>query len=186
MVANLCFPYILLIVRNMTALENLHTEEFVESIGFYSTAQGLYLALAKSQFVGELSIAIRTGEVSIDELRSFVEQISAKFERGKRFSEEVSLAAICVAIEDLPNSFSEEFLIDLARVNVTEIPYASKVAAICVAHLFRLPKTVDEAVRCQGGQTTACDQDSITIDYVESSELYDNPWLLEECEECAN
>jgi len=169
----------------MNKLENLLTEEFTESIGFYSTSKGLYRALCRNQFVDELAEAIQTGEVSQNEIRSFVSRISNSFTRGSRFPHESCLAAICVAMEDMPNSFSEEFLIDLARVNVTELPYSSKLAAICAGNLFRLPKTFDSVVSCDVQLENDPSQYSICFDYVESSELKQNANVLEMDEECA-
>ena len=155
----------------MNKLEQLLTDDFVAETGFYSTPAGLHRSLGKNSVVMELTSAIRTGEITTENIRTFVSQLSSSFERGIRFPYENCLAAICVSIEHLSNSFSEEFLLDLARVSVKEIPFASKVAAICLANLFQTPKTYDSLVSCRFHLDLKPETGNIKIDFISTSEI---------------
>ncbi len=50
------------------------------------------------------------------------------FECGKRFPYELALAAIPVALATRPTPFAEEFVLDLARLELAELPIAIRVA----------------------------------------------------------
>lgn len=147
----------------MDKLSVLTTDAFIESVGFYSTPNGLYRALAKNEHVAQLQNAIESSEIAPNHIRTFVAELSSSFHRGQRFPHEAALAGICVAIEHLSNDFTEEFLFDLARVKVMEMPFAPKVAGTCVANLFQTPKTSDRLEKCRF--TIDVEESAFNIDY---------------------
>lgn len=169
----------------MNKLQQLLSDEFVSELGFYSTAAGLYRGLAKNPVVKELTDAIRTGEISANNIREFVAQLAPAFERGIRFPHENCLAAICVSIEHFANPFSEEFLIDLARVNITELPFAPKVAGICLANLFQTPKTYDSMVACRFSVATEPQAHTFEIDFVSTAQFQSEHHITAVDAECA-
>lgn len=169
-------------IGNMDTLNNLLTDQFVASLGFYSTPKGLYRALAGNEFVDDLILSIQTGQVTTDSIRSFVTEITRTFHRGEKFANENILAAICVALEELPNDFAEEFLIDLARVNVIEFPLAPKVAVICLSNLFRSPKSSDSIESCKITIDVDTDPEEIEFDFFASSAIEQNDLVVMEFE----
>ena len=48
------------------------------------------------------------------------------------FAYEINLEAIAVALETYPGPFAEEYLKDLSRLKIPELPLAPRVARLCL------------------------------------------------------
>ena len=133
----------------MNVLDNLLKDDFLIAIGFSSSAKGIYHALSQSSQVASLREAIRTREITPEKIRVFVSGLTESFERGVQFPYELQLAAICVALENVFSEFSEDFLLDLAKLDIIEITLAPKVAAICLEDFYQKPKQKISESSCQ-------------------------------------
>jgi hypothetical protein len=114
----------------MPALNNLRNLSLDATLSTISTAEGLRSFLSSRPEVIDLRHALDAQAIDSDDVHSFVSELLGHFRRGTRFGEEPVLAAVAVAVETLPAPFAQEFLEDLARVRVAELPLAPRVARL--------------------------------------------------------
>ena len=122
-------------------LDHLLSDSFAVSIGIPTSPKGLRRALNKSKDVNRLRRDIESGIIGEDDIRTFVSRLMADFNRGVRFPHELAIAALSVALENRKTSFVEEFFLDLARLNITEMILAPGVARDCLRYWYSLPRT---------------------------------------------
>ena len=111
----------------MRVLDALENDDLQSKASMISTSEALTKFLQRRIEVGELRGAVASGQVSVNMLREFVSRRLSSFEVGKRFPHEVSLAAIAVALERNPSEFAEEYISDLAGLEIRELPLAIRV-----------------------------------------------------------
>ena len=114
-------------------LKQLDSDDFIASLAFIGTPTAMRRALACGDEVLSVRKALLRGEITEELLRSFVSELICNFQRGEHFAHELALAAIAVAIESRMTDFTEEFLLDLARLKLSELPLAIRVARECLA-----------------------------------------------------
>ena len=120
-------------------LQNLVSDEFIASAGVVTSARSLRRHLTKSTFVDDLRSALRGGSISENDVREFVHSLMGSFERSVRFPFELALAALAIVLETRKTEFAEEFLLDLARLNISEMEFAPTVARESLRVWSRLP-----------------------------------------------
>lgn len=109
-------------------LNALSSEEFEAKIAFASTAPVLRKLILGTPEFKRIREDLRLRLLSESKLRSFVEGLVEKLEKGRRFPYEAALAAIAVVLEARGTDFAEEYLLDLARLRLQETRNASAVA----------------------------------------------------------
>lgn len=114
----------------MQTLNNLRNLSLQATVSSISTAEGLRAFLSCRPEVIELRRAFEAEAIDSDDFHSFVNELLGHFRRGARFHAEGVIAALAVAIETLPARFAQEFLQDLARVKIAELPLAPRVARL--------------------------------------------------------
>ncbi len=75
------------------------------------------------------------------DIRRFTEELMRDFERGVKFPHELALAALAIAMENRRTDFVEEYLLDLARLNIAEMSLAPGVARDSMRHWRQVPRT---------------------------------------------
>ena len=115
-------------------LDRLASEEFALAAGFLSTPSSLRQSLRHAKEVHEIHDALKQGAIDDDTLREFVSRLMQDFRRGERFPHQLALAALAVAVERRPTDFAEEFLHDLARLQIAELSTAIRMARECLKH----------------------------------------------------
>lgn len=118
----------------------LIADDFIASVGVISSARGVRRHLYKSRFVGCVRSAIEGGIVSEDDIDAFVNDLMDEFSRGVRFPHELALAALSVILETRKTKFAEDFLLDLARLNITEMTFSPQVARESLRLWYSLPR----------------------------------------------
>jgi hypothetical protein len=113
---------------------------FEDSFGFTLPPAAMRYALSVSPLVREVKKAVRHGQITEEEIRGFTVELTSQFQQGQRLPGDFALAALCVAVEDLPADFAEELLYKLARLNLAELGLSSRVARECLKHRVSLPK----------------------------------------------
>lgn len=116
----------------MNQLALLQSPALLDCAATISTAQGLRSFLrARAEVVG-IRKALSSGELTPVQLKVFVRDLLRGFTSGRKFTDEIILAVIAVAVETLPGSFADEYLRELAALKVGEIPLAPRVAALAL------------------------------------------------------
>ena len=126
-------------------LEALKTDEFALRFSYISSPRAIHRALQRSKDVEMLQLALQTGEITEETLRGFSAALLRDLEYGRRFPHELAIAAIAVALEARPTPFAEEFVMDLARLELPELPIAIRVAREACRELLRLPSNKTKA-----------------------------------------
>lgn len=121
-------------------LEFLASDDFVLSLGTYSTAESLRRGLLRSRHVRGLREGLARGRITEDSIRRLTGRLLLDFRRGESFRHETALAAIAVALETWNSDFACDFLIDLARTKITEFALCRRVAGLSARAWARLPK----------------------------------------------
>jgi hypothetical protein len=122
-------------------LESITSDAFYDEIGPITSWRGLRRFLARSKAVEKLRGAVAGGVVTEKAIREFVNRLARDFERGKQFPHELPLAALTVALEERRTPFVEEFLLDLARLNITEVSLCPIIARESLKRWSSLPRT---------------------------------------------
>ncbi|MEQ8790359.1 MAG: hypothetical protein RIC55_28955 [Pirellulaceae bacterium] len=120
-------------------MDTLVSDEFALRFAFVSNPRAVHRALQRSEEVGRLRSAISQGEVTECSIRTFIAELLRALEYGTRFPNEYALAALAVALETRLTPFAEEFVTDLARLDLAETPIAIRVARETVRRRLRLP-----------------------------------------------
>ena len=121
----------------MNPLQRLRSDDFLDEMFAFSSAEGLRTFLRTRPEVSDLRRALVSGELVERDVEIFVRELLGALSPGKKFTEEIALAAIAVAIESLPGGFVD-YLEDLGRVRIQEMPLAPRVAALAVAERDKL------------------------------------------------
>jgi hypothetical protein len=100
------------------------------TLSYISTAEGVRRYLSARREVLALREALITGAITFEDLEEFVRDLVAHFVRGTRSPIDVVLAAIAVAVEPLPLVSFKDFLEDLSRTKIAEMPMAPRVARL--------------------------------------------------------
>jgi hypothetical protein len=123
-------------------LSQLLNPDFAVSLGVTTSPHSIRRALAGSPIVREVRQALRGGIVTEADIREFVDEISASFQKGVRFPYEAALAALAFVVETRKTEFADDFLIDLARLQrFTEFQFAPQVGALCRQRWRQVPTT---------------------------------------------
>jgi hypothetical protein len=113
-------------------LDALVSEDFLVSLGTVSSAEGLRRHLQQSNYVKALGKALTSGEVSEERLRQFTSDLMRQFKVGEQFVYDPVLAALAVALQNRYTPFSDEYLLDVARIGqIVELPFSPRVARLC-------------------------------------------------------
>jgi hypothetical protein len=114
----------------MIELERLLTLVDDLPLSCISTAEGLRSYLSRHVEVARLREALKAGAVTFADLEAFMLALIAQFVPGTRNANDVVIAAVVVGIEPLPAAALQDFLEDLARVRIAEMPMAPRVARL--------------------------------------------------------
>lgn len=109
-------------------LETLKSDDFALRFAFISNARAVHRALQRNKHVQNIKDALRRGEITERAIQRFSTELIRELRHGELFPHELALAAIAVALEMRATSFAEEFVLDLARLEIAELPTAIRVA----------------------------------------------------------
>src|SRR5262245_37296775 len=103
-------------------LSRLATDEFADTVGFFLPPGPFRHVLQQSLDVRRLAAALRYRQVTVEDIRGYVGHLLKEFRQDEIFRYDIALAALAVAMEHWSNSFAEEYLLDLARIQRHEFP----------------------------------------------------------------
>jgi hypothetical protein len=123
----------------MSLLERIATMDFFASVGFDLPPEAMRIALQRTEEYQQFQAALRTDELTDADLQAFVESLMETFRRGQKFPYEVTLSFLAVGLEGLMSPFAQQFLSDLARVRLSELPLSPRVARTCLQYRSLIP-----------------------------------------------
>jgi hypothetical protein len=110
------------------SLRRLLDEKFLADFGIIGGARALHWALDRSDAVHAIRSDLASGVLSESRIRGSVSELLTGFRPGQLFPYDLTLAAIAVALERRATKFTEEYLRDLACLDLAEMPMAIRVA----------------------------------------------------------
>ena len=140
-----------------SVLENLRSDRFAIEFSFISNPRALHRALQRSEDVEELRNALGSGVISEETIRVFSADLLKEFQQGKRLPNELALAAFAVAFEARLTPFAEEFVMDLAKLKLAELPIAIRVARHACQERLKLSDNKTKLFRISGEDTVPKD-----------------------------
>ena len=150
----------------MNALRDLQNEDIRTKGSVISTAEALRAFLQYRSEVISLRKAVEGGEITPTDIRDYVDELLRSFSTGIKFAYEIDLAAISMALETFPGPIAEEYLEDLSRLKIRELPLAPRVARLCLTRRRKVVSSV--TIRTKVISIPSFDQDqsfSIPADF---------------------
>lgn len=109
-----------------------------DAMPFAGTPRAWTTVLRRHPDVRQLRTSLKMGALAHLDVSQLVREFLADFRQGQRFTHEVALAAIAVALEEWPSPFAERFLRELAALDIAEMPMSSRVARSCLVARSRV------------------------------------------------
>lgn len=119
---------------SVKVLDQIIADDFALAAGFLATPGALRRWLRRAPEVKAIREALRQEAITEDTLRRFVSSLLDDLHRGERFPHELAVAALAVVIESRATDFAEEFLHDLARLQLAEMSICIRVARECLKY----------------------------------------------------
>jgi len=117
-----------------TVLTELASEDLDREIGAVLQPKLLRKRLRTNDRVREVQRALNSGEVVDGEVGEFVSSLVKQFRPGTRFEFDLPLAGLAVALETRGTNFAGDYLANLAKLRLAELPWAPRLAALCLEH----------------------------------------------------
>ena len=114
--------------RLLTALQ---TDDFGVVCYGVASPEAQRNVLDRQPLVRAIREAYRRGSLTEKEIREFADWLLEGLERGCRVPYEEAFSAIAVALEPIHDAFTDEYINDLAALQIAEMPYATRIARIC-------------------------------------------------------
>lgn len=115
----------------MNLLQKIKSDDFIFSIGYEMPPKAMRYLLVRTEECKQLRDAYRSGNLSEAELRSYIQNLLREFVSGEKFSYDMTLSLIAVALEPFNTPFADEYLTTLANLELSEMPLSIRVAKIC-------------------------------------------------------
>jgi len=122
-----------------TPLDLLKPEILSESVPILPPPAILRRALHRLASVRTVHWAVRRGTVSESMVREFVASMMSEFRRGEQLPADITLGALAASLEACRQEFAEEYLCDLARLRLAEMPMSIRVAQECLQARYERP-----------------------------------------------
>ena len=113
-------------------LGRLKPDILFSSLGPLPPPAVLRRALQRVPDVVRAAWALRRGQITERMVREFVAAATSEYQRGRQLPSDATLAALAVALEPCGREFADEFLHDLARLKLAEMPTSIRVARECL------------------------------------------------------
>jgi hypothetical protein len=121
-------------------LHALASDAFAVEIGFLLPSRALRIRLRRAAAVQRVELAVRLGAIGEADVRAFAAEMVRSFRPGSLLPGELALAALAVALESCPQDFAEEYICHLAKLKLSEMATAIRVAKGCLTARFARPK----------------------------------------------
>jgi len=116
-------------------LEKLRSDEFFEEAILWSILPprpAYNMLKAKCSFVHDIAKALKDGIMGDADIREFVKDVERTFKPGVKHEDDYALAALVAAFADEDTDLANEFIGDLARIQISELQTSRHVARECL------------------------------------------------------
>lgn len=120
----------------MKVIRNLESSQIAQLTEIIGTPEGLRKALRKHDYVIAIRRAINEGAITPEYITKYVSDLFSGFKKGLLFPHEHVLSAFAVALETSPLEIAEDYLLDLSKLRIMEMPISPRVARICLLNRF--------------------------------------------------
>jgi hypothetical protein len=111
-----------------SVLDNLRSKELQASACGFSTAPALRLFFAQRPEIYQVQEGLRQGTITEGAIRDFVADLIKGIRPGVYFSDDLTLAALAVACENVQTPFVDTLLRELAELRLAEMPLGPRMA----------------------------------------------------------
>ena len=115
----------------MNLLQKIKSDDFIFSIGYEMPPKAMRYVLLRTVECRQLRGAYWSGNLSEAELRGYIQSLLAEFVSGEKFSYDMTLSLVAVALEPFNTPFADEYLTTLANLELSEMPLSIRVANFC-------------------------------------------------------
>ncbi len=115
----------------MSVLQKIKSDDFIFSVGYEMPPKVMRYILVRTEECKQLRNAYQSGNLSEVELRSYIQSLLGEFVSGEKFSHDVTLSLVAVALEPFNTPFADEYLSTLANLELSEMPLSIRVAKLC-------------------------------------------------------
>ena len=115
----------------MSLLQKIKSDDFIFSIGYEMPPKEMRYILVRTKECKQLQDAYRSGNLSEAELHGYIQDLLGEFVFGEKFSYDMTLSLIAVALEPFYTPFADEYLTALANLELLEMPLSIRVAKFC-------------------------------------------------------
>ena len=131
----------------MTILERIKDEAFYDAIGYSLPAEIMAEVMQRTPEFRDFQTKYKSGQLTDDELVTYVQELMQVFRRGEKFRFDLTLAFLVVALERINTSFVRTFITDLSRVRISEIQLGPQVARLCMARRAQMAENKSKVFR---------------------------------------
>lgn len=111
--------------------ELIHSETLNELPLFVGSSTALRSALQSHAVVSQLRADLISGALVHADIDNFVSRAMRNLSVGVRLEEDMALAALAVALEREASDFANEYIEELSRLRLSEMPNSIAVAELC-------------------------------------------------------
>lgn len=123
-------------------MESLLADEFQANACAFSTAPALRHYFLTRPEIWEVRQSLQQGRITDDTVADFVATLLGSFTTGVHFEHDVTLAALAVVLEDRLTKWVEQFLQQLAELQIAEMPFAPRVATEVISRRRRMAENL--------------------------------------------
>ena len=114
----------------MTTLDLLAEDSVVDAIAAITSPRSLRNVLTRLPEVAAVRSSLESGSLEEDEIHRWVADKIRDLRRDSRFPHEVAFAALAVAVERIPAAIADDYLEQLSRLAIHEMPLSPRVAKL--------------------------------------------------------
>ena len=115
----------------MSVLQKIKSDDFILSLGYELPPKAMRYILVRTEECRRLRDAYWSGNLSEAELRGYIQNLLGEFVSGEKFSYDMTLSLVAVALEPFNTPFADEYLTTLANLELSEMPLSSRIAKLC-------------------------------------------------------
>lgn len=122
-------------------LEELTGPDFYVKVGPANSATSLRRHLPRTTTISALRDAFEGKALTESTVRDWTEHLLRDFVPRQLFAHDLAIAAMIVVVERVRSDFTDEFLYDLARLEIAEMPLSSAVARLAIHSRLQRPRS---------------------------------------------